>query len=402
MSFDFAIRREAKDYRVYKLRCNPFPASPVPEESPRIFADQESAKEKIMQSISRSISSEDRRPTHILIVGGYGNGKSHVLKVVRTSVLDQLFPENIAIAGYASARGWSFLNIYKGFMRDLGVDFFEELKIKILQRTLQTKEGNQSLTALMDSMYLDRLEPASKVGARKELRGFLYNSMTNLDMVSAFMNMFNSEEAFRIAYRWICGEWIDLFTLRRYGITSRLDSDEKALAAIVNFRKLLEIVGFKMIFICIDEFEKIVLFPVQMRVNFLDSIRHVMDWNPTGLTLIFSCSPEALEAIQRYPPLDRISLRVVLGDPSEEKLPLYVQAYIAASRVEECDDPLFPFSVEVIGRIFKLLDERNKLNIRNFLKLCHYAIEEGLDIEKERIDGEVIDRLKERRDIYLG
>lgn len=403
MSADFTIRRRVQDYAVYKLKGNPFPSSPVPEESPRIFADQENAKKQILDSISNSVHSEDRRPTHLLVVGGYGNGKSHTLKVIRTSILDQLYPENIAVAGYTSARGWSLLTIYQGFVRDLGVDFFEELKIRILQRILQTEKESESPShALMTSLFIDKMSAESRITAQKTLQNFLYSIMTVSDLVSAFMNMFFSEEAFRIGYKWICGEWVDLFTLRRYDITSRLDSDEKALAAIVNLRKLLESVGFRMLFICVDEIEKITLFPMQQRVNFLDSLRHIMDWNPTGLTLILSCSPEALHAIASYPPLDRISLRVVLEGLTEENLSKYVEAYISSYRSEKFEDPLFPFDIEVLKKIFRLLDEQGKANIRNFLKICHYAVEEGLNNKKERIDDEIVNHLKQRTDIYLG
>ncbi|MEM3697065.1 MAG: DUF2791 family P-loop domain-containing protein [Candidatus Bathyarchaeia archaeon] len=405
MSADFTItvRRKAEEYAIYKLRSNPFPASPVPEESPRIFADQENAKRQILESISNSVYSEDRRPSHLLIVGGYGNGKSHALKVIRTSILDQLYPENIAVAGYTSARGWSLLTIYQGFMHDLGMEFFEELKLKILQLTSQTQKENYSaIRALMTSLFLNEMQADDKIAAQKSLQKFLFSTISDSDLVSALMNMFYSEEGLRIGYEWICGKWIDLFTLRKCGITSRLDSDEKALAVIVNFRKLLESIGFRMLFICIDEVEKITLFPAEQRVNFLDSIRHIMDWNPTGLTLILSCSPEALELIAKYEPLERISLRVFLEELSEENLSTYVEAYINSYRTEKFEDPLFPFSKEILVKMFRLLEERKRANIRNFLKICHYSIEEGLTMKKERIDDEVVDRLGQRTDIYLG
>lgn len=403
MSADFTIRRRVQDYTIYKLRANPFPASPVPEESPRIFANQENAKKQILDSISNSVYSEDRRPTHLLVVGDYGNGKSHTLKVIRTSILDQLYPEKIAVAGYTSARGWSLLTIYQGFMHDLGVDFFEELKIKILQHLLQTEKDCESFCrALMTNLFLENISAESRLKAQKTLQNFLYKIMTDSDLVSALMNMFFSEESFRVGYKWICGEWMDLFTLRRYGITSRLDGDEKALAAIVNFRKLLESIGFRMLFICIDEFEKITLFPPQIRANFLDSIRHIMDWNPAGLTIILSCSPEALEAIGKYPPLDRISLRVFLEELNEESLSIYVEAYVSQYRSEKIGDPLFPFDREILIKILRLLVSRGKANVRNFLKVCHYAIEEALNVKKERIDDEIINRLEQRPDIYLG
>lgn len=405
MSADFTItvRRKAQEYAIYKLRSNPFPASPVPEESPRIFADQENAKKQILDSISNSVYSEDRRPSHLLVIGGYGNGKSHTLKVIRTSILDQLYPENIAVAGYTSARGWSLLTIYQGFMHDLGMEFFEELKLKILQLISQTQKENYSASrALMTSLFLDKIQSDDKNIAQKLLQKFFFSIMSDSDLVSAFVNMFSSEEGFRIGYKWICGEWVDLFTLRKYGITSRLDSDEKALAVIVNFRKLLENIGFRMLFICIDEVEKITLFPSEQRVNFLDAIRHIMDWNPTGLTLILSCSPEALHAIASYDPLERISLRVFLEELSEENLSTYVEAYVNSYRTEKFEDPLFPFSREILIKMFRLLKERNKANIRNFLKICHYSIEESLNMKKERIDDEVVNRLEQRTDIYLG
>ena len=402
MSAVFTIKREVPDYGIYKLKGNPFPASPVPEESPRIFANQERAKKQIMEVISRAVYSEDRKPAHTIVLGGYGNGKSHALKVIRTSILDQLYPDNLAVAGYVPATGWSLQNLCQGFMRDLGTEFFEELKIKILQLMSQTEGLAESSNILINNLFLDQIRIEDRLRIRKELQKFLYSTMTHLDLVMAFLNMFSSEDSFRIAYRWICGEWIDLFTLRRYNITSRLDSDEKALAVFVNFRKLLEAIGFKMMFVCVDEFEKIMFYSKEVRTKFLDAVRHLMDWNPTGLTLIISCSPEAMEGISDYPPLDRISLVIPLEEPTLDTIGVYVDAYLAAYKSERTEDPLFPFDRAVIRRMFALLSERGKLNIRNFLKLCYYAVEEGLSMEKDRIDEEVIDRLKERREIYLG
>jgi len=404
-------KREIHDYAIYKLRGNPFPASPVPEESPKIFADQEKALALVKGSVTDSIYSEEKRPVHIIVVGSYGNGKSHTLKVIRTSILDQLYPDNIAVAGYTSTRGWSLLAVYQGFIRDLGIDFFEETKIKILQQVCNSEKISEASRELVNSLlasastsdlFLDQMPVETRSQARKEIKNFLYGIIPDSDYVSAVANMFSSEEAFRISYKWICGEWVDLFTLRRYDITSRLDSDEKALAAIVNLRRLLESIGFGMVFMCIDELEKITLFPDQTRDNFLDAIRHIMDWNPTGLTLILSCSPEALEAIQRYPPLDRISLRISLDPPDEVNVTKYVEAYVNIYRSEKIDDPLFPFNVDILRQMASLLSERVKLNFRNFLKLCHYAIEEGLNMKKGQIDKEVIDHLEQRTDIYLG
>ena len=387
MSARFTIRRPIKDYIKFNLKANPFPASPVPEESPRIFADQEKAKDLIGKLIS-DIVYGGQKPIHTLIIAGYGNGKSHTLKVIRTSILEQLYPDNLAIAGYVPRTGGNFLSLYRGFMRDLGIEFFEDFVVKVRQWIIRTGD--------LSAEIQDPRRYESKIVT------YLYKRMADLDLAAALVQMFHSGNPFRIAFKWICGEWINLFTLRNYGIVNRIDSDEKALSTFINFRKLIETIGIKMIFVCIDEFENIIYLSSGDRVRLLESIRHLIDWNPTSMTLLVSCSPEALDRIIAYPPLDRLAMQIQLDDLTEENADAYVEAYLAEYRVDVTKDVLFPFSKAIIGKICGLLETRRKASVRNLLKISHFALDIALEMRKDRIDDGVVRELEKRSEIYLG
>lgn len=387
MSGQFTIRRPVKDYSKYNLKANPFPASPVPPESPRIFADQEKAKE-LIGSLINDIVYGGKKPIHSLIIARYGNGKSHTLKVIRTSIVEQLYPDNLAIAGYIPRTGGNFLSLYRGFMRDLGIDFFEDLALKVRNWIMETGD------LATEIQNIGRYE--------SKIISYLYKRLSDSDLATALVKMFYSDESFRIAFNWICGEWINLFTLRNYGIVNRIDSDEKALSTFINFRKLIETLGIKMIFVCIDEFENIIYLSANDRVRLLESLRHIIDWNPTGMTLLVSCSPEALDSIIAYPPLDRLAMQIRLDDLTGQNVNAYVEAYLVEQRIDTTKTGLFPFDRDIIGQLFGLLQVRMKANVRNLLKISHFALDIALEMGKDRIDDDVVKELEKKSDIYLG
>ena len=78
-----------KDYSKAFLKQNPFPSTALPEENPRITADRKNAIEKFVHIINNVRHKGES--TVAVFIGDYGSGKSHILRVFNTNVLEKLF-----------------------------------------------------------------------------------------------------------------------------------------------------------------------------------------------------------------------------------------------------------------------------------------------------------------------
>jgi hypothetical protein len=147
------LSAEQSKYNIYYLRKNPFPAKPIsPYYDPEQVADAmnkfcESARKDELDFITNKFikpAYDESESMNIWLEGDVGVGKSAIL----IRCWDALRKRDDVVAIYAPIyTGLSSNEFYKGWVRELGIDFFEDLAYRLLQKAF-LERSEQLLTHL--------------------------------------------------------------------------------------------------------------------------------------------------------------------------------------------------------------------------------------------------------------
>ena len=370
------FRRTTKDYSVYKLKRNPFPYVGVPEDAVAIYADRVKELRMIEEVVRSSLHSAS---CHAALIGSYGNGKTHTLKFIKRQIESQL--EDVVVV-YLSSPGERVLSLYSNFMYELGFHRLESLVWKFLEFA----SGEKNLRRKVNEGEV-LLPEILEIGKRR-----LFNEVKYADFATAFLKL-TMEECKFLAWKYLCGEPIVSDYRRELDVVTPIDSDEKALRAFMSLKRILSLLGNRLVCLLIDEFESIEYLHHVLKQKMLNGIRHLIDLNPKGLCLIIGCAPEVwVNIVREYHAFsDRIFREVVLKALSEKDVRRFISSYLKISR-EENSDPLndiFPFTEDAISEIHKAAEG----NIRRMLMICNQAIDVAADEGVPQITSAELKRL---------
>ena len=379
MSDAFTITDKQRDYSMYGLEENPFPYSPVPDEAPAVYCGQEHVAEAVSDTISTVLGTGKSK--HLVITGKYGNGKSHTLKYARSLVRDR---DDVCV-GYVAQPGEGFLDIYHEFMYDVGFDRVQEIAYEFLasvarDETDRNPVGGRAMKSLIDDgeVLLSELVPVA-IQRLSDLTKFA-------DFARAIVHMIY-EETNLYAWQWLTAEGIRYEQRKEMEIHSALDDDTMGVRAFTSFKNLLLELGYTGVFVFIDEFESIARLNSKAKQATLNSIRHLMDQNSSGLSILFGCAPEVWQDVmsEYHAFSERIGNEVALQPLTAEHLEDLVRSYLNTVREEESEriDPFDEESLEVIL-------QRSQGNVRQVLSMCGRAIDEGVKQESSSISPQVI------------
>jgi len=389
-----------KDYRSYFLTKNPFPNVGVPEDDPPFCIN----REEEISIISRSLASSYRgSSTHLSIVAGYGNGKTHLMKYIKKEVQKQFEKRKSEkiLVGYVACSGTSFRDIYRSFMYDLGYDFFHDLSWQVLGYTALKliEKGKLRFTEEPKKVeeYLRRdllsikglVDDGTVVLSTviKESKDEFLPIVKWQDFLVTFLQL-TMEETGLLAWRWLSGDPTYSEQRRELGIVTPIDTDDRALQMFMCLRMTMKILGYRLVCLLLDEFESIEMLIPPKRQALLNSIRHLIDLNPTGLSLIIACTPETwVNIIREYHAFsERIFKEVTLRPLNEQNINEFIKEYLRSCRsihkeavmrmLEKkkiyAEDPdLYPFTNEALKTIL----QASQGNIRRTLSLCNIAID---------------------------
>jgi len=303
--------------------------------------------------------------SHIVLVGSYGNGKTHTLKYIKKQMETQL--QNI-LAVYTASPGERFLSLYSNFMCELGFDRLENLVWKFLE--FATGEENLKKKVNEGDVLLAEI---LEIGKRR-----LQNEIKYTDFATAFLKL-TLEECKFLAWKYLCGEPVLFEHRKELDVVMLIDNDDKALRAFMSLKRILSLLGNKLICILIDEFESIEYLHILLKQKILNSIRHLMDLNPQGLCLVIGCAPDVwVDIIKEYHAFsERIFRQVTLRALNKEDLRNFISSYLQHFRIKNADPPtdIFPFTEDAIIEIQKAAEG----NIRRMLMICNQAIDIGAD-----------------------
>lgn len=382
MSDAFTITDDERDYSKYGLEKNPFPYSPVPDEDPEVYCGQEHVADAVSDTVSTLLGTGKSK--HLVITGKYGNGKSHTLKYARSLVRDR---EDVLV-GYVAQPGDGFLDIYHEFMYDVGFDRVQEIAYEFLAAVARDETdlnpmGASAMKDLIDSgeILLSEIIPTA-VQRLSDVTKFADFARAIVHMVYEDTNLY--------AWQWLTAEGIRYEQRKEMEIHSALDDNTKGVRAFTSFKNLLRELGYTGVFVFIDEFEAIARLGNKDKQATLNSIRHLMDQNGTGLSVLFACAPEVWQDVmgEYHAFSERIGNEVALQPLTEDDLVDLISEYLETNRTDGVSG-IQPFQKKSL----EMIHQRSQGNVRQVLSVCGQALDRGVDEEINEISPELMQRV---------
>jgi type II secretory pathway predicted ATPase ExeA len=378
----FTITDEQRDYSPYELTENPFPYSPVPDDDPAIYCGQEHATELIGETVSTMLSTGKSK--HLVVTGKYGNGKSHTLKYTRSLVRDR---EDVLV-GYVAQPGEGFRDIYHEFLYDLGFDRVQTLAYEFLAHVARDvtdvdPDGPEAMRQSIDDgdLLLSELVPTA-IQRLNQVTRFADFSRAIVHMVYEDTNLY--------AWQWLTAEGIRYEQRKEMEIHSALDDDTTSVRAFTALKNLLLELGYTGVFVFVDEFESIARLSPKDEQATLNSVRHLMDQNSHGLSMLFACAPEVWQDVmsEYHAFSERIGQEVALRPLTDDHIQTLVTDYLDTARPDGATST-DPFTDESLSMIL----QRSQGNIRQVLSVCSRVLDRATEEGKARIDADLVEEV---------
>jgi Cdc6-like AAA superfamily ATPase len=404
-----------RNYDGYFLADNPFPSIPVPEETPDWITDREkllAAIEDITKEAFRSGKSST-----LMVQGLPGNGKSHTLKYVKGAINAQLAKraEDRGIAVYVENPGVDIKDFVVAIVEDLRIEFLRELAYTIIRKLIPDeqllefiepryrKRGAEILKNLGgDEHVLARLlsvESFRVLDLYLEVRKRFQPPAHFPDFLSAVLMLsYPAENRSVAAWNWLLGESLNKVELASMHVTQEIDDGDNALKAFADLRSLMEIGGYKMLYILLDEFENIDSLHAARKQKYFDYLRRWVDQNTRGFCLIACVTPAGWDDMREggHPIVRRLLSNVDwLESFDAEQTEQLIAEYLRRSRErffksvskaadtyqstlskhKSAREDLFPFSETAIKTVRDIAEG----NIGDILTYSRRLLEKGAD-----------------------
>jgi hypothetical protein len=383
-----AFQPKLLQYQKYRLTANPF-AGAVPRSEVSFLVPRGDELEKAFWTIQSVLSGAS---THSIIIGGYGNGKTHTLRYIQ-SVIQEERPDILSV--YVGSPGETFRQLYSAILTALGHEFVTDVVWKYLATVATKNSGSLKVSKedaerlrskpLMIKQYVKqgKLLLTELVQLAKEE---LMPKVRLLDIVTALLHLIFDDFAF-LSWKWLIAEDVPYEQRRDLGLTMSINNDDRALRAFLSIRQILLECGYKAIVLLVDEFELVSTLPERSRQRILNEIRHLIDQTPNEFSIFLACAPEAWKMIvEHYHAfLDRFTHYAFLKPLDDKQTLGLIKAYLDRARVGKNGDTTYPFDREFVH----VIQELSMGNVRTTLKLCQIALDYGLMKGLDRVTGSV-------------
>lgn len=414
-----------RNFSRFFLADNPFPAIAVAEDNPVKMVD----RERIMTTIRDTIVTtfQTGRSQTLVVIGKYGSGKSHVLKYTKSRINTQLgaLKDRKAIGVYLESPRDSFRSLYSEVLQDLGEGFAKELAYRVIADYILASPGS------LDGLIPDT---QNEVRIAAEVRDKLARSPSSFDSfvtrtMIRHLDLFSRIRAVHeretklpeylpvflglaspitesSAWRWLTGEQLLKSERELLGVSTPLEED-RGLDAFHDFKLILGLAGFQMLFLLLDELEKISELHYNLRGRYLDDLRHFIDGNTEGMCLIACVTQTGFSELEAsgHPLYRRLLTANQTLVPFDARLTgELIRAYLQDSRElyrtkngiaepdmrnnvlqQGGDYDLYPFTEGVLSRIRDL----SQGNIGDILANCRKLLDAACDDPTiSRIDSE--------------
>lgn len=375
---------ESPNYEKLNLQENPFPYSPVPEDLPDVYSGQEHVKNALKATIGSAISTG--KSNHLVITGKYGNGKTHTLKYAKKLVKQ----ESDAISGYVSQPGEGFIDIYHEFVYDLGYEFFQDLAHEYLLHVIEEYDipmeenidSGEELEEAIDEgevLLSDIIPPAMKD---------LKDKSEFADFSRAFIHLVY-EDTSLYAWQWISGEGLRYEQRKEMEIHTNIDDSIKAVRAFTSIKNIMQFLDYGTVCVFIDEFEAIERLNSRQKQNVLNNLRHVIDMNPQGTSIVIGCAPEVWqEVMSEYHAFsERIgkeeSLRPLDRGMAENLIQDYLETY-----AQDGEEVINPYTEDAVEKLLEL----SQGNTRQLISLCGQCLDSIVKADETEVTAQTVEK----------
>jgi len=267
-----------RDFSKYFFVKNPFPALTVPEENPRITADRKESIERFKHSVDQLTRHDES--SILVFVGDYGSGKSHLLRIFSTAILEQLDNEDDGVFSFLiKSPGRNFLDYFIEAINGVGMGRMTKLSNKIVEEYIENNQkivrnlvmnpfkekfdsGKYNLEDLLEHTQVNNLF----TNVRKEtLKGVKENDI-------AYAMLYLAHPTTRsTAWNWFFGSSMSREDKNRIQIIDSNNDGRRAKMFLRDMASILDSVGYKQMVFFIDEFEKMSVLPNNQRKIFQES-----------------------------------------------------------------------------------------------------------------------------------
>jgi len=239
-----------RNYETFFLKRNPFPGIGVPSDTIPFTVDREDIKKRFTETIAELQTNETGLIT--VLIGDYGSGKSHLLKLFKQSVNAYLLSQDPAIlAVYIKSPGDDFGEFFTQFIDDIGrslltaysQEVFREYFISHRSDALKHFPSEELKTIFNENTYEigDMVRKSRYLDVFREIKREKFSDIGSNDLIYAFLSLSHPDLSTR-AWKWFLMDKIDKKDYRDHlMIEGPIDNEKVAYAIFKNFTKLLRL-----------------------------------------------------------------------------------------------------------------------------------------------------------------
>lgn len=374
-------------YKSIGLSFNPFPSTPISWEEQAYPPVNSMVVTGLQEFITRTYNSHESGM--LSITGDYGSGKSHILKYVETQINLQLGKsgEDKAIAITLLNPPASTINVVFEFIRSIARSRFTKFLWDTVFREITnglsnplTKRflDNTSLTTAQieyfsnSSNYRDFLREINSTESREWLREIINSSLGQYFEYEPYVNRLrdlmleDESSSYWEAWRVLTGENLnEAFKLER-----RFPARDQFAGVL----KVLRDLGYRHIYLLIDEFTEIALSEQdQMDKNsYLVDLDDLIRTNVNYFSLIIALATKAWDALVygNRSFTDRFE-QISIPNLDIDEAKTLINNYFERAKLADKDTPTVRFDKGAIDYIISI----SHGNMRAFLSSCHEVVE---------------------------
>jgi Cdc6-like AAA superfamily ATPase len=408
-------KENLQSYAKFRLSSNPFPVAGLPTfDLPPV---DPTIREKIVSFITATYS--NNAYSGLTIVGDYGSGKTHLLLYIK-AIIDGLTEraqerkeDFSALTCFVDRPEDSPQRVVHKIIEDIGIDKIRKYVWRIIIDNLamdsidfqknysaksqlfgaSTTEWNKLFDEPVKANYLDFLKHFKKLNGdfgklQEKMREIISKKVVDDNaLVDRYLDLILPTDEKIASSSW------DVLS----GRIARKDIQHKEIVFLNSIVDILKNVGFKHLYVFVDEFEDIGKLSSAKRTNYLLTLITLIN-KSSRWSVVISLTEDVLnEQIKKEPPLyDRLTTTKI--DLKRIKYPearAMLISYLNMARDNQIDS-FSPFTEESVRRLVSL----SKGNARSFLLLACNALEVAArDETVTQIDNAIIDKAKTLRGV---
>lgn len=390
------LKKESKrEYSKFLLEANPFPGTAISRDVPIFNVD----RNEIIHHFEEIIIAlpDMQTPPVTTIVGQYGDGKTHLLKLFKFSINSQLFDfsnnEKNTIGIYVRTPGKNFLGFFGEVIEDLGRELLHQISKKILWNYIKSNTDKaeqfkigQYTELTTDSELESYLQDSMVLDLFKNIRQKSFRDIDEPDLIFALLFLYHPDYS-GLAWSWLLGGNLNADERKSILVESVLGKDQ-VYKQYKNLLHVLRVVGIDSTVLLIDELEKIVTIPGLQRAQYHDQLRHMIDDSPGNTAYFFAVAPKQWNqitgedsALARRLSENIMRLKAFDKNKIQELISEHLKHYRTGSKTDirhkfsETEPSIAPFTEDAIDEIV----EESKGNVFTSIVLARRSLDFALD-----------------------